>query len=200
MRRMRAFELHHWLLLSYVTVIFGCAIWMAVLAVDSFRATYGGVAGAVTVEDCVYADTEDGPQWTCSGPFVSADGAVRIDAVKLTPRYGDPWEDGATVTGRVSSPTAGTLHTDGRFWMWATGFTVLFLGIGVYHLRSALRIEREVATPPVDPELAAISARARAFLIEWEHVLAPSTPAVAAPAPVSAVDAPNERTSPSGRC
>ncbi|MFG2062328.1 hypothetical protein ACGFIK_12995 [Micromonospora sp. NPDC048871] len=187
---MPAFELHHWLMLSYVTVIFGVAIWMAVLAVDSFRATYGGVAGAVTVEDCVYADTEDGPRWTCSGPFVSADGAVRIDAVKLTPRHGDPLEDGVTVTGRVSSPTADTLHTDGRFWMWGTGFTVLFLGIGVYSLRSALRIEREVATPPVDPELAAISARARAFLIEWEHVLAPSAPAAAAPPPVSIVDGP----------
>lgn len=190
MRRMRAFELHHWLLLSYVTVIFGCAIWMAVLAVDSFRATYGGVAGAVAVEDCVYADTDDGPQWTCSGPFVSADGAVRIDAVKLKPRYGEPFEDGATVTGRVSSSSAGTLHTDGQMWMWATGVAVLLLGTGIYHLRSALRIERQVATPPVDPELGAISARARAFLTEWEHVLAPSTPAAATPSPVSIVDAP----------
>ncbi|GAA0367368.1 hypothetical protein [Micromonospora gifhornensis] len=190
MRRIRAIESHHWLLLSYVTVLFGCAIWMAVLAVDSFRATHGGVAGAVTVEDCVYADTEDGPEWTCSGPFVSTDGAVRIDAVKLKPRYGEPFEDGATVPGRVSSSSAGTLHTDDRAWMWATGLMVLFLGTGLYHLRSELRTEPEVATPPVDPELAAISARARAFLTEWEHVFAPSTPVAAAPAPVPAVNAP----------
>ena len=189
MRRIRGFDYHDWLMLSLAAVFFGCAIWAAVFAIDSFRAVHGGVAGAMTVEDCVYADTDDGPQWTCSGPFVSADGAVRIDAVTLQDRYRDPLDDGTTVAGRVSGPSAGTLHTDGQTWTWGAGVTVLFVGLGLYHLRSVLRTEAEVATPPptVDPEDAAIAERARAFGEEWNHAFRPS---VAGPTPVSPVDTP----------
>ncbi|MGC5031326.1 hypothetical protein [Micromonospora sp. DT229] len=188
---MREFGLHQWLLLSFVAVVFGCAIWMAVLAIDSFRAAHGGVAGTVTVEDCLYADTDDGPQWTCSGPFVSDDGAVRRDAVTLRDRPSSPIQAGTTVTGRLSSPSAGNLHTEDRTWMWATGATISFLGIGLYHLRSVLRPKVEVARPPtVDPEHAAMAARARAFLEEWKHVFQPSTPVTAAPTPASTLDTP----------
>ncbi|MEV6693612.1 hypothetical protein AB0M35_19295 [Micromonospora sp. NPDC051196] len=191
LRRIRELELHDWLMLSFVAVSFGCAIWMAVLAIDSFRAAYGGVAGAMTVEDCVYADTDDGPQWTCSGPFVSADGAVHIDAVTLQDRPTGPLEDGTTVAGRVSSPSAGTLHTDGHTWMWTAGAMLFFLGLGLYHLRPVLRTEPEMATPPpVDPEIAAVAERARAFLTEWDHAFAPSTPLAVAPSAGSTVDAP----------
>ncbi|RIV39131.1 DUF3592 domain-containing protein [Micromonospora radicis] len=190
MRRIREFGLHDWLMLSFVAVLFGCAIWGSVFAIDSFRAEHGGIAGTMTVEDCVYADTDDGPQWTCSGPFVSTDGAVRIGAVTLQDRHPDPLDDGTTVAGRVSSPSAGTLYTDGQTWMWGAGLAVFFVGLGLYHLRSVLHTEAETTTPPVDPEHAATAEGARNYLEEWRHAFVPSTPAVGAPSPLSPVGVP----------
>ncbi|TCC00151.1 hypothetical protein E0H26_00095 [Micromonospora zingiberis] len=188
MRRVRGLEYHDWLLLPLVVVCFGGAIWMSVIAVDSYRAEHGGLAGDVTIEDCVFADTDDGPEWTCSGPFVSADGAVRIDAVTLHDRFRAPLEDGTTVAGTVSGPSADTLYTDDQLWWWLAGVAVAFLGIGIHFLRPILRGGTDVVTPPtVDPAHAAVADQSRSLPAEWDDVPPPSAREVtAAGAPTAA--------------
>ncbi|GIJ20626.1 hypothetical protein Vlu01_12500 [Micromonospora lutea] len=178
MRRIRELEFHDWLLLPLVAVCIGCAIWLSTTAIDSFRAEHGGLAGEMTVEDCVYADTDDGPEWTCSGPFVSADGAVHIDVVTIHDRFREPLEDGTTVAGTVSSPSADTLYTDEQLWMWLAGGSVVFFGIALYHLLPIVRGRAEEVAPPpaVDPEQAAVAERIRGFLEEWDHVFQPPAP------------------------
>ncbi|MEV6810794.1 hypothetical protein [Micromonospora sp. NPDC051296] len=183
MRRPRDLDLHDWLMLSLAAVLIGCGLWLASGAIDSYRAEHGGIAGQVTVEDCVLDNSgRGGPSWECSGRFVSDDGAVRIDGVTLNESFHEPPADGSTVAAKVTGSSADTAYTDDTRWLLVGAATIFFFGLSVSFLVSALRGEPggDESRFPVDPATAA-AAFAKRHLGDRADEFQPLTPVAAAP-------------------
>ncbi|MFF5178246.1 hypothetical protein ACFY2Q_09510 [Micromonospora sp. NPDC000316] len=105
------------------------AWWHVVLpdAWDGVRATIWGVPGSVAVA-CEESTAAEDPQfwtlgWSCTGPFTSDAGDLRIDSVHLFTHGDEP--PGPTVAGRVSGPGATWMWPDGEIeWVFAVALAV----------------------------------------------------------------------------
>lgn len=118
-RRLRAGTRHGgwWSLIVLVpmAVCLGGAIHLLWLGIDGVRASYGGVAGAVTVEDCRWESGRSGG-WLCSGSFRSDDGTVQIDQITVNP-WLDEWPQ-EPVPARVSGASASYARAEVRPYQW----------------------------------------------------------------------------------
>ncbi|MGW0504410.1 DUF3592 domain-containing protein [Micromonospora sp. NPDC003241] len=161
-------------LVGYGIVPVLAGIVLAGLAVDSLRAERAGVAGVVVVEDCQEQEDDGGRWWRCSGPFVSDDGTIQVDAVSLASLFAEPPAYGDAVPAAITGPSARRAHQrDVTGWLWEALIAGLLLGGGgralVLGLRATAVPHQEV--PPADPDAVA---RLRQFVREWDLLPAPT--------------------------
>ncbi|QKW13562.1 hypothetical protein [Verrucosispora sp. NA02020] len=184
--RIRELSLREWaFLVGYGIVPVLAGMFVAGLAVDSIRAEHVGVPGVVVVEDCHEQEDGGGRGWRCSGPFVSDDGTIRLDAVSLTSLFAEPPAYGDEVPASVTGPSARRAHQpDTTGGIWGALVAVLLLGGGgrilVVQLRTTAVTPQGVSS--ADPDTVA---RLRQFAREWDLLPAPTDGTAVAP-PVAA--------------
>ncbi|MEU8004566.1 hypothetical protein AB0B66_25690 [Catellatospora sp. NPDC049111] len=114
--------------LALCGIFLAMSVWILPIGIDNLRATWGGMAGTVTITECEPELGRTGGQigWDCAGTFRSFDESVMIDHIAFKEFFEDRPSD--PVPARVSGPNSTTAHMSGSSWVFQMGFGAVALG------------------------------------------------------------------------